>query len=75
MARFNPSRDIEPVLRAAERWKDRCLAEDGSVLADNHSLWSTALIDELDRYFVQNPDESDASFFDKLKNQLRDASR
>jgi 5-methylcytosine-specific restriction enzyme B len=61
------------VLAAAARWRDRCLLRDGSVFTD-HSLWTPANLAQLDRFFVQNLDISDRSFWDKLEDQLAPAS-
>ena len=50
------------------------LGADGSVFTDGKSLWTTTLLDELDRWFVQNLDEGEGDFFDKLKAQLTSGS-
>jgi 5-methylcytosine-specific restriction enzyme B len=57
---------------AAAVWRDRCLAVDGSVLTDKQ-LWTLHNIRQLVRYFVENLDLSEGSFFSKLKEQLRPA--
>lgn len=43
-----------PVLRAAGRWKDQCLLNDGSVLSDK-SLWTSENVGHLVKHFVENP--------------------
>ncbi len=62
-----------PVLEAAARWRELCLIGDGSILSDE-PLWTPANVDQLVRYFVENPDLSDRDFFAKLKDQLEEAT-
>ena len=66
-----PSPDA-PVLRAAARWKDRCLRRDGSVLAEKN-LWTSENVGYLARYFDPDQDEGKGGFFDKLETQLAPA--
>ncbi len=63
-----PSSD-NPVLRAARHWRDRCLLNNGSVFTDDH-LWTPENIKSLVKHFVENLDEGEGSFLDKLKKQL-----
>ena len=67
-------RTSAPVLAAAAAWADDCLQRDGSVFAEGESLWTAANLDELDRLFVQNYDEGEGSFFEKLDKQLKGGS-
>lgn len=57
------------VLAAAERWKSRCLLDDGSILSDRR-LWTLENLDSLDRYFVRNLDTGEGDFLQKLETQL-----
>ena len=66
-----PSPD-HPVLRAAARWRDRCLRNDGSVFTDK-SLWTAENVGYLVQYFAENLDEGEGGFFDKLERQLAPA--
>ena len=66
-----PSPD-HPVLRAAARWRDRCLRNDGSVLTAN-SLWTSENVGYLVTHFAENLDEGEGSFFEKLERQLAPA--
>lgn len=66
-----PSLD-HPVLRAAKRWRDRCLQNDGSVFTDG-SLWTSENIRSLVKHYVENPDTGEGSFFEKLEKQLADS--
>ena len=63
-----PSPD-HPVLRAAARWRDRCLRNDGSVFTEKN-LWTSENVAYLVRHFVDNPEEGEGSFFEKLEYQL-----
>jgi len=73
MARKTNKRDLAPVLDAAKHWIDRCLIGDQSLFFDE-VLWTEANAAELHKHFVENPDESDLSFLDKLPKQLSAAS-
>jgi 5-methylcytosine-specific restriction protein B len=74
MARYHPEGDSDATLAAARRWADRCLQNDGSIFADNESLWTPPLLDELDRLFTQNVDEGEGNFLQKLNGQLEPGS-
>ena len=63
-----PSSD-HAVLRAAVRWRDRCLRDDGSVFTEK-SLWNSENVGYLVKYFAENLDEGEGSFFEKLEKQL-----
>ena len=70
MSRFNPFRASSPVYDAAGEWKTNCFETDGSMLADDKSLWTPTLLDELDHRFVKNLDEGEGDFWQKLQAQL-----
>lgn len=62
-------KDAEPILAAADRWKQRCLLGEGSILT-NRSLWTLANFQELQRLYVEKlDDESADSFVVKLGRQ------
>lgn len=73
MSRYNPHRDTAAIYQAADAWK-QAVRHEGSVLAENKQLWTMDLLDELDRFFVQNPDEGKGTFLEKLQEQLEQAS-
>lgn len=73
MSRYNPHHEIAPILDAAQDWRRRCLQESGSIFG-NSSVWSDANIGDLKRYFVDNPDEGEGSFIEKLERQLQEAN-
>lgn len=74
MSKHHPNRDPGPILEAAAGWAARCLVEDGSVLAEGESLWTLEYLDQLDRAFVQNVEEGEGSFLEKLQKQLLSAT-
>ncbi len=73
MSRYHYDRDLTTVLAAAQHWRDRCLLLDGSVFTEQ-SLWTSENLAELNRAFVQNRLGGDATYLDKLKEQLEAAS-
>jgi hypothetical protein len=73
VARYHPLRDVEPVLAAARTWIQTCLV-DGQSLFWTRPLWTSRVIEEVRVAFTDNPDESEASFFEKLERQMAPAS-
>ena len=67
----DPPHDAPP-LAAAARWRDRCLRNDGSVFTDR-SLWTAENVRHLVRYYTENLDEGEGTFFEKLERQLAPA--
>ena len=67
----HPGRD--DIYTAAQQWSARCLKGDGSMLSAEH-LWTSANTAELVRCFVEQPDQGDRSFSEKLADQLGKAS-
>ena len=55
MSRFNPNHIIEPILDAAEFWKNRALVSGDSVF-DDSEVWSDQNIVQIETYFVNNLD-------------------
>lgn len=73
MARFIGTKDPEPIIAAMRDWVDHGLVEDGSIFSDS-VLWAAEHLDELDQYFVNQPDAGKGSFYEKLSGQLESAS-
>lgn len=71
MATF-AERDFTPVIDAAGNWARACFINDRSILSDQ-LLWTAENLAFLDTFFVQNLDESEGKFYDKLKNQMQRA--
>jgi len=69
MARQFNERDVSLVLQAAKRWIKDCLIADGSVFTGT-SLWTSALLTDDYRAFVEHPDFSADDFMTKLKRQM-----
>lgn len=65
--------ETERIVIAAETWQKRCLEAPGSLFAER-PLWSRETFEELRGLYVENPDEGDTGFFEKLENQLKPGS-
>lgn len=65
--------DFKSIYEAAQTWRDKCLAGDGSLFG-TEQLWTLQNLSELKRLYVDRPDDSKRSFMDKLKDQLADGS-
>ena len=63
----------EPILQAAEQWKQQCLLAGGSVFS-TEQLWTPANFELLNRFYVERLDEGEDRFEVKLKRQLEPAS-
>jgi len=71
--------EIARVYEAVEVFVDRCLRQRRSLaLADDHAdvdrVWGTAVTQELIAKFVDQPDVTERSYIEKLRDQLADAS-
>ncbi|MFK4511404.1 5-methylcytosine-specific restriction protein B [Bradyrhizobium daqingense] len=74
MSRYNPRhQNSDRTLAAAAEWRDRCLVDDGSILA-TAPVWTASLVAELDERFNNQPDMGAGKFQEKLKRQLAKAS-
>lgn len=60
------------VLQAARQWRDRCLVGERSILSDR-ALWTLENLGYLERFFLQNLDTGQGSFWSKLQEQLAPA--
>ena len=60
----------EKVYSAAQEWVEQALRRDGSLFTPGEKIWSREWLGELHRRFLNNPDESRASFDEKLRLQL-----
>ena len=69
MSRYCDGRNMEPILNAAQHWKDVGLLSDGSVF-DRGAIWTLSNLEVLDQYFVNQPDRGKEDFFEKLRVQL-----
>jgi hypothetical protein len=73
MARQMTTRNVSPVIGAAEQWIWTCLVKDRSVFSAD-SLWISSLLDEIYQAFVEHPNYGDDDFMTKLKGQMNNAS-
>ena len=64
----------ETVYAAADAWVERALRSDDSLFTPGRRIWASEWIDELRRRFLDSPDESQGTFFEKLERQLVGAS-
>ena len=73
MARYCANQNSEPILAAAERWRDAALEREASVFVEA-SLWREENLAALQTHFIDSPDEGEGTFFEKLKGQLSGTS-
>ena len=66
-------KQAEPILQAAEQWKQQCLLAGGSVFSPE-DLWNSQNFEALNRFYVERLDEGQDRFEVKLKRQLEPAS-
>ena len=72
MSRKHPEWDINPIFKAAERWRDEALLAGGSVFSDR-SVWSDENIEAMNQHYVDNLDEGEGNFMTKFERQLEEA--
>src|SRR5262249_60598895 len=73
MASWTGLQHTPDVLKAAGRWAEACLLQDGSVFS-SRDLWTYQNIRELKTLFVDNPIlGGDQAFYDKLRIQIGNA--
>jgi AAA domain (dynein-related subfamily)/EVE domain len=73
MSRYCGELDSSKLLDAMDRWKQNCFINDGSMLS-KQNIWTSDAIEELKVGFVDNPDDSDRSYFDKMHSQISSLS-
>ena len=61
---------VEKVYAAAEAWVSRALRSDDSLFTPGTPIWTSELLGELRRRFLDQPDEGSDSFVEKLERQL-----
>src|SRR5690606_9913493 len=69
----NPHAKSQPLFDFADTWRQRSLIEGKSLFTDM-PLWQKVHFDEIVEKFVNQPDEGDGSFIDKIKVQFGMAS-
>lgn len=73
MSRYNPHRDVEPIFKIVQEWKEKCLLSGGSLFTKKE-IWQSEYIEELVKYYIDNLAEGSGTFYEKLESQLRNAS-
>ena len=71
MSRSKSAADIN-ILDAAEKWKQQCLLDGGSLFSEE-SLWTRENFNQLRIHFVENLDKGSGNFYEKLAQQLEQA--
>ena len=61
---------VEKVYAAADMWVGRALRSDDSLFTPGKAIWNSQWLGQLRERFLNQPDESSASFVDKLRQQL-----
>ncbi len=69
MSRYHAHRSLERMLDVGQLWKEVNLLSDGAVFAQK-PVWTLSYLQDLKQHFIDQPDEGDGDFFDKLKRQL-----
>lgn len=69
MARYSEN-DARAIYEIADSWKKYCLIGGKSLLWTGEDIWSEQNLSEFKKYFTENPDESQRTFEEKLKEQL-----
>ena len=70
MSRFCGEKNTKPILEAADHWRHNGLLNDNSIFIDK-SLWKMEHLQALETYFINQPDEGEGNFFEKLQSQLQ----
>jgi 5-methylcytosine-specific restriction protein B len=74
MARFcTDGQDTAAVYQGAARFRERCLATDGSLLYDGASVWTAENLSRLQRRLAEVVGDSDRPFEEKFHARLADA--
>ncbi len=74
MSRYHPEYSIEPILNVVTIWKEKVFGSQKSIFSSTVQSWTPEAFSELVKYFVENLDESENTFWDKLEKQIKPAS-
>ncbi len=69
MSRYCGERESKAILKAAENWRQSGLLTDGSIFSER-SLWKLEHLQALDQYCMNQLDDGEGNFFEKLSTQL-----
>ncbi|WP_224794406.1 hypothetical protein [Pseudomonas fluorescens] len=70
MSRYCGGKDVAPIFAAAEHWRETALLRDGSVFSER-KLWTLDGMESLETHFINNPDEGQGTYWEKLHDQLQ----
>ncbi|MEZ9566663.1 McrB family protein [Vibrio artabrorum] len=73
MARYCGDRDSSILISNVSDFKETCLIQGRSLFTENN-VWNLQTCSELMEYFVENLDEGEGDFFQKLETQLAGSS-
>ena len=62
---------VEKVYDAAQKWVDCALRGNGSLFTPGKEIWTRKVLALLHEKFLNNPDDTDGNFLDKLEQQLK----
>lgn len=65
--------DRSDIYEAVSMWRDTCLRSDGAIFT-KRGLWTAPNVAILVKHFIDQPDEGERTFDEKLKDQLEGAS-
>lgn len=74
MSRYHPEYLIEPILNTVKIWKEKVFGPQKSLFSSTVKSWTPEAFSELVKYFVENLDESENTFWYKLERQIKPAS-
>ena len=63
-------RKLEDIQEVVDRWRERCLVDDGSLLYEDEQLWSADRLSRLYHNVIEAPLLDARTFIDKYKEQL-----
>jgi hypothetical protein len=69
LSRYCGDFDSEPIIRAADHWRTQALKSDGSIFSQK-ALWRLENLKAVEQYYVNNIDQTERTFLEKLKEQL-----
>lgn len=73
MSRYcGSAENVEKKFKTIDQWKTECFLGNGSLLS-SESIWNKKCFGELVKHYVENLDEGDGNFSDKLEGQLANA--
>lgn len=66
-----PNKNVEPILKAAEHWKEVALLSDRGIFENKQGIWKRENFEVLDKNIIKNIKEGEGHYEDKLEEQLK----